>query len=212
MTREVGNRKEVLVNLHDELLAGNFPAREEAAEILLPLLQCELSCRYDHVDPDILHDAVVDSIIHYLEHPALFDPAKGLALHSFVYREARQRLCNLVSSADHRKKRECRWAAEQALPEEQALTGNGPLAEERRPKALPAQLIQAAQTEEEQQCLRLMLAGDRDLCAFAKALGVTGADPAWQRHAVKRVKDRLKARLRRMMTGGEEIRAQLDQA
>jgi hypothetical protein len=53
----------------------------------------------------------------------------------------------------------------------------------------------------QQRCLKLMLQGERKTAAFAEALGIEQRSPREQRIEVKRVKDMLKQRIKRMRHG-----------
>jgi hypothetical protein len=195
-----------LAALHTQLSGGVLSAREEVAGLLVPVLQRQFHSRFAHIDAEIVHDAVVEAIMAYLDEPALFDRTKGLTVRAFVYRNAHQKLCNNIHSAQCRRTRESRWASEQKVQDALALQHS--LAEiGAQPELYPLETLQAiasraAKNGEERQCLSLLLHGETDSCAYAKALGVSGANCVWQRQAVKRVTDRLKARLRRMAARG----------
>jgi hypothetical protein len=103
---ELNGRDEIgawFAKLHARLIEGCPAAREQLAAFLLHLLRRQLTARFASVDRELIHDAVVDEIMRYLETPGAFDAANGLSLAALLATAAGQRLCNSIRTRSARR-------------------------------------------------------------------------------------------------------------
>jgi RNA polymerase sigma factor (sigma-70 family) len=143
---------------------------------------------------DQVSDACTDAIIAYLRKPAVFDPSRS-SLWTFLFVIATRRLLDYRRAARRREFREETGVNFEVL----AVPANKTVGEEH----LLAHEIDArymteiANDSKELRVLELMCCGVRETDQYAQALGLAIDDPAVGRE-VKRVKDKLKARLRKV--------------
>jgi DNA-directed RNA polymerase specialized sigma24 family protein len=155
-----------------------------------------LAARYPFVDRDLLHDAFVQALLELCACPGRFDPARG-AWRALLWGAARRALRSLVRSDRRRRFREEKRAARVAG---EAAAARSPL-DELADRELAEEVRRAvARTEEERQVLRLWEMGVEDPGEYARALGRED-NPDGVAALVKRVRDRLTARLRRFRGG-----------
>jgi DNA-directed RNA polymerase specialized sigma24 family protein len=141
---------------------------------------------------DQLNDAVTDAILAYLRKPGAFDPQKG-SLWTFLCVIAARRLSDLRRSVGRER------LPADLIPvfELQPLRPNNLKVEDHllAHEIEARYLAQIARDEKELQVLELMCSDVRETRQYAAALGLDCADPGTA-HEVKRMKDKLKARLR----------------
>jgi hypothetical protein len=155
-----------------------------------------LAARYPFVDRDLLHDAFVQALLELCACPGRFDAARG-AWRALLLGAARRALRPLVRSDRRRRLREEKRAVRVAGA---AAAARYPL-DELADRELAEQARRAvARTEEERQVLRLWEMGVEDPAEYARALGREDS-PEGVAVLVKRVRDRLTARLRRLRGG-----------
>jgi DNA-directed RNA polymerase specialized sigma24 family protein len=145
-------------------------------------------------DDDHVTDACTDAIVAYLRRPSAFDPGKS-SLWTFLFTIAIRRL------ADRRR------AARRLEPSAQRTTDFELLASPTNNKIGEDHLLahqidgkyvtEIAHDAKELKVLELMCCEVRETEQYAEALGLDVGDPATARE-VKRVKDKLKARLRKI--------------
>jgi hypothetical protein len=202
-------------DLHARLLAGDPTAPACLAETYLTRLAAELAMAYPHLrDDHLLHDAAADALLNYGQRPGSFDPAKAKGgLFAYLLLSARGDLKNALDKGKRRQNRESpltlveEWAdGRNTFPEE----GGSPADDLLRELGLRSaeELEELVQDElpdpTDRRVLKLMQAGVRRTGVFAKVLGLEGLELKQQEKMVKRHKDRIKARLKRL---GEKIRA-----
>ncbi|SRR5713226_7663726 len=189
--------------LHARLLAGDPVAPSDLAETYLLPLAAWLLRRFPRVDPHLVEDAATDALLDTAQHPERYAPAR-LALASYLRMAARRDLLNALKSAERR-------AAHHAPLEDVELggTARNPTTEDRddpaeivarRGDTAPGLLaaVRAAFDAREQAVIELMLERKRDTRVYARLLGLEHLSAADQAREVKRVKDRLDKRLRRL--------------
>jgi hypothetical protein len=184
-----------LAKLHARLIEGCPAAREQLAAFLLPLLRRQLTARFPSVDRDLIHDAVVFEIMRYLDNPGDFDAAKGLSLAALLGSAAHQRLCNSLDSATRRQKREAAWQEQRLQKNIFELRAS---AQQYTLEQFEATALRAVSGEPVRKCMALLMACERRTDAYAEALGIADKAASIRRLAVKRAKDRLKARLKQV--------------
>jgi hypothetical protein len=195
---ELNGRDEIrawFAKLHARLIEGCPAAREQLAAFLLHLLRRQLTARFASVDRELIHDAVVDEIMRYLETPGAFDAANGLSLAALLGSGARRRLCNSIRCATRRQKREAAWQEQRLQKNIFELRAS---AQQYTLEQFEGAALRAVSGEPERKCMALLMACERRTDAYAEALGIADKAASIRRLAVKRVKDRLKARLKQM--------------
>ena len=197
--------------LHARLLAGDSFAPSELADAYLAPLVARLARAYAWVDPHLVETAAIDAVLDTAEHPDRYDPARG-SLGTYLWVAAKGDLRNA-------RQKEGRRAAHQA-PLEAAAPGATPSVELRRAarnlsteaRDDPAELVargerldptllatvRAAFDTQEWAVVALMLDGEKRTTEYARLLGLGHLPAREQAREVKRVKDRLKKRLRRL--------------
>jgi DNA-directed RNA polymerase specialized sigma24 family protein len=162
------------------------------AAIVLPALEADLARQFPRVDPEILTDAADTAVATVLRNPAVYNPDKA-TLAAFLRLVARRDLLNLIRAERRHQRRRIPWeSVELSCPDGNEEEDTAVLAD------YPAiQAVIDALCETDRRVLELMLDGERQTLAFAEVLGLADRSATEVADAVKRVKDRIKARLKR---------------
>jgi DNA-directed RNA polymerase specialized sigma24 family protein len=208
-------------------VAGVFPSQNEALRILQglaegdPLAPSDVAAAYleplarwlartnPQVDASECDTAAEDAILWLIKHPASYDPA-GMSLEAYLRMAARRDLQNVRRAEGRHASRRADWGAvelSRAVGKHTIDVDADParivelqeMVEEivrKRPR-LPAVML-AGLSPGEVQALALVECGERRTELYASALGISHLPPEQQQAEVKRVKDRLKARLKRV--------------
>ncbi|WP_020469390.1 hypothetical protein [Zavarzinella formosa] len=151
-----------------------------------------------HVDPDLIHTAVSDAIMSYLNNPTSFDPLQR-DLGGWLLFTAGRDLRNLMAreARHHRNREESVELAEAAGNHGESEEALDNLVREETINEGRVLMVQLTRdwTEPERQCLHLQLSGERRTEIFAQALGFGDLPPDEQRRRVKQVKDRNNQRI-----------------
>ncbi len=180
-------------DLHRRLCADDPVAPADLAAAFLGPLYEHLRRTHPGVDDHLALTAAEDAVLAVIRRPAVYDPARG-DLEAFLRMAARGDLANaLARERRHAARRDDRDCVE--LPAD----GGNTFAEDDLPSFDDPGLgaVIAGLTETERRVFELMRAGERSTAASAKALGVAHLPADEQARAVKRVKDRIIARLKR---------------
>lgn len=185
------------------LLRSLATATYDFASAYLPALNAWLQARNPRLSPDLCDEAAVEAVYNFLKAPEQFDPNRGIPLAAFLRLAARRDLLNLLK----REKRHAHQALDDKVVELRVVVGNhsgekGPLLalcdrEDEQERLAILAGVRSMLTEPEQRVLDLMLEGERDTPLFAAALGLAHLSAEEQEIEVKRVKDRIKARIKR---------------
>lgn len=156
-----------------------------------------LARTYRHVPEEVLVSVAGDLLLSLIRNPGQYDPER-LALCRFLRMAAKRKLATAREREGRRRRREVSLA----LVAEAAAGGNEWVPADDGPswEHPPLAAEVAALSPVERTALDLMRDGVRDTAAFARALGYD-ADSAAGARAVKRIKDTIKARLRRAVGG-----------
>jgi DNA-directed RNA polymerase specialized sigma24 family protein len=190
--------------LYRRLCEGDPIAPSELCILFLEPLIAWLSERHRGHDEHLVQEAAGEALMQLIKKPRIYDSARG-SLTVFLRLSAWRDLLNLLRrEGRHQKHREA-WSSVEDDPDGGNTTGE---ADD------PARLAESAELREtvcawvdtcsadwsgpEREVLRLLMAGERRLEAYAAAVGVTGRPPGEQRRSVKQVKDRVVKRLQRM--------------
>ena len=89
--------------LHSLVLAGDEEAFEALAGALLTRLPYALRRHCHGLSHDLLAQAVEDALLEYLARPDRYDPSRGVRLYSFLYSAALRNALNLAQSEKRRR-------------------------------------------------------------------------------------------------------------
>jgi RNA polymerase sigma-70 factor (ECF subfamily) len=177
----------------------------ELCEVALPHLVAFLEARFPSQDSHLVETVVVDLLLDYYRRSDQYDPER-LSLFAYFRMAAKYDMLNQISKL---RLREARLTPLDNILVELQLSGRNTL---QRGSDLAEwlgqytdltlrEILMAVEGElapTEQEVLALMLEGQRDTSAFAQVMGIAHLDEADQRREVKRMKDRIMKRLRRL--------------
>jgi RNA polymerase sigma-70 factor (ECF subfamily) len=194
---------EVERELHQRLLAGDVLASSELADAYLRPLVQRLRRYKLTSDAHLVETAAIDAVLATAQHPERYDPARA-SLTTYLAMAARGDLLNAIQKGQRR-------AAHQTDLKDVELgtagrnvgwSGDDPAEEAvRRVDGTPAFVatVRGAFDDQEWAVVELMLEGQRrPVREYARLLGLEHLATDEQARAVKRVKDRLEKRLRRL--------------
>ena len=163
-------------------------------------LVASLAARRRDADPDAVFTGASDALLWLVEHADRYDPDQS-PLRLFLLLVAERRLLNVIEAeARHRRRTISGDFVEDLADGRNEEVDDDPLSFD-RPELQP---VIAALSDVERRVLDLMRGGERSTAAFAEVLGITDRSADEQRHEVKKVKDRILARLRRAAGGSHE--------
>jgi RNA polymerase sigma-70 factor (ECF subfamily) len=194
--------------LHARLLGKDPSASSDLANVYLPELVARLARAFRNVDGHLVEEAAIDAVLDVAQHPTRYDPARS-SLRAYLYMAARGDLRNKLQHEQRRRRREVSLAEEDAPRVEHLLQTRNPSREDAEDPALQAErqgalkpglsrVLDAAFTPREREIIELIQHGERRTSTYARCLGITHLSPSDQRREIKRVKDRLLKRLRRL--------------
>jgi hypothetical protein len=188
----------MLPRLHQQLLDGSPTAPAAIAEALYGWLQRALRSAIPYASPDDVADVAADSVIAYVTDPRRFNPARGKGLASFLLMDARGDLLNLI---DKKRRRPQLIELSDAVAERLVDRNVRLMTSERQriqlPDHLEAAVATAIPSDADRAVLELMIERVRNTRSYAAVLGLERLAPSHQAREVKRVKDRIRARLKR---------------
>jgi hypothetical protein len=194
-----------ILELHWAAVAGEHDAFDLLAAELMPRVYHHLLAHHPREDSQRLWDAVVDSWMHYQSKPLSFDPKRSISLCLHLVWAAKRNLTNCLQGERRRRRREQTFGLAQALSLE--LTQGSPGEVENEQQTGLIQLCKTRLSPEESACLDRMLDGEKRTKVFVRILRLERKDEGIQRKQVKRVKDRLRKRLIRLLAGASEFAA-----
>ncbi len=192
--------REVQDRLHAEVYAGDPTAPSRVFTVLLGPLIDWLSFRWrNERDAERVRDFAIDSIIGYLESPQRYDPARASLL-TYLRLDAHGNLLN--DHARRHRQRERRKKAGVELDDEARNSSIDEYPSEREePDLKLSDVREALPDERDRRAVFLMLEEERSTETFVEVWELTDLPPQQRAAEVKRNKDRVKARLRRLRSG-----------
>ena len=194
------------LGLHLHLRDMNPVAVADVCQAYLNPLLGWLAARFAHVDPDLIQCAVHRALMTYVQAPQSYDPNRG-DLAMYLRMASRGDLVNLLQrERKHHRGRVGLSIVEDAVGDGNLLGTAEPAveleqAEEAKEWQAVLENVMEKMTPEERSVLELMLAGERKTQVYAKALGIDTLPVAEQEREVKKMKDRIKKRLQRGVSG-----------
>ena len=205
--------------LHQRLVEGDPLAPSELVEAFSEELVRRVRARAQITNDDfIVYDAVTDALLVYAQQPTKYNPAKS-GLLTYLSMSAYGDYLNMLARERRRDKREVpleyvehRLSVGNNLIEDlliedvldTVMEREGILTPEERIRLLQ-QVSERFPDPQDRQLLNLLLLGERKTAAYSAILGILDSDKNEQRRIVKRHKDRLSKRLKRL---GEKLRDQ----
>ena len=205
--------------LHHRLVEGDPLAPSELVGAFSEELVRRVRARAQITNDDfIVYDAVTDALLAYAQQPTKYNPTKS-GLLTYLTMSAYGDYLNMLARERRREKREIpleyvehRLDAGNNLIEDlliedvldTVMEREGILTPEERIRLLQ-QVSERFPDPQDRQILNLMLLGERKTAAYSAELGILDSDKNEQRRIVKRHKDRLSKRLKRL---GEKLRDQ----
>jgi RNA polymerase sigma-70 factor, ECF subfamily len=187
--------------LHGRLLDGDPLATTDLYFHFAERILRGLKAKYQTTDPDLVEEAVLQTLLDYFLRPERYDPAKR-SLRGYLFMSAERDLINLRQQDE--RQRALFQPADPVELDDRARKeweeGGGfaeALADDEAAAERWDEAMAIAQTEEEKIVQRLRLAGERSTAAYATALGWTELPLAEQRKRLYLIKDRLDQRSRR---------------
>jgi RNA polymerase sigma-70 factor (ECF subfamily) len=189
--------REAQDRLHADVCAGDPTAWSRTFTTLLSPLVGWLGFKWpDLRDSERLHDFAVDSIIGYLQAPDRYEPT-GSSLLSYLRMDAHRDLLNEHARLKRARDIERHVAVE--IIDEQRKGSIDEYPSDREPPSMTlAQIREAFPDARDRRAVLLLLQDERSTEAFAEVWDVADLPPDEQFAAVKRNKDRVKARIRRL--------------
>lgn len=187
--------------LHERLLAGDPLATVDLFSHFAPRLLRRLTARFATTDPELIEEAVSESLLDYFLRPERYDPARR-SLRGYLLMVAERDLLNLLDQHRRRQGRlrpveavelDARARKEWAEGDDIAAA----IVDDEAAAALWSEAMTVARTDEERIVQRLRLEGERATAVYAAALGWTDLPPTEQRRRLYQIKDRLDQRWRR---------------
>lgn len=178
--------------LHARTRLGDESAREQILTLALPDLTRRLHQRFRRAPQDLVADAVEDALLDYVSDPSRFDMRRQVPLLAFLLQAAARNLINRLESERRSQNRQIRYASDAAARIADRGTSHGL----EFWQTLSANDVTT--DEGERQAFELWRGGERRTEAFARVLGMSDRSLSEQTQAVKRFKDRLIKRIRRM--------------
>lgn len=174
------------------LHTGGPTAQNALAARYLPLLAAFLRGCYPRASDDHICGAADDALMHFLERPARYDPARG-PLSTYLRLSARGDLKNAFARDARHRAVSLDFVADVPNLRNQIDATENPLDDPR----IAAEL--AALTPTERAIFTLMRDRVRDTDEYAKVLGIMHLSADERRAVVKREKDKLQKRFSRAL-------------
>jgi RNA polymerase sigma-70 factor (ECF subfamily) len=194
--------REVELDLHRLLLEGDPAARSMCAVLFMPPLEAFLRGRYPHLrDEQLYEEAVTEALLQYMLKPTAYAAEKSSLL-GYLRMAALGDLRNIMQ---REKRHSGRWVSLEAV-EHLPLVGNEGWDDE--PVELPPGISREQVLQElrdvvpdpvEWRVLELLVIEEvRETGPYVAVMGITHLSPAEQAVQVKRMKDKLKVRIKRL--------------
>jgi DNA-directed RNA polymerase specialized sigma24 family protein len=191
--------------LHQRILQNDPTAFSELCELALPHLASFLHLRFPQHESHLCETVVIDLLLDYQARPEQYDPCK-LSLFAYLRMAARRDMLNAI---DRQSRREKHLTGIEKLVVELETWGRNLFQRQFDPGEWLQQYTDASFEEiladlhaeldaTDEQILLLMLDGVRDSNRYAEVMGILHLEISAQRRAVKRAKDRITQKLRRL--------------
>jgi CheY-like chemotaxis protein len=185
--------------LYERAAAGEQVALDRLCEQLLPLLERAVGMTNNRLPREWAHDAVQDALMEFRANVQRFDPARGVPLLSFLKTAARR---NLLNRIDAERRRGVHEVSNNAGGIESNDSGVAPDYERSIDFRRAVTRVWAGLTHVERRVFRLVLQGEHNIEAFARAADLVHLAVPEQRRMTKRITNRIFQRMRRLREAG----------
>jgi hypothetical protein len=197
--------KEWQDRIHQRMLQLDATAFAELCQVALPHLTTFLERAFPQQRSHMRDTVAVDLLLSYQNRPEQYDPDK-LSLFAYLRMAVKQDMLNAIDSRQRRERRLINFdqtAVELWLSRRNNICKDLRIDEwwEKRTDSSFEDILIALRAEltpTDEQVLLLMLEGTRDSQPYAEVMGISHLEIGEQRREVKRAKDRLKKRLKRL--------------
>jgi DNA-directed RNA polymerase specialized sigma24 family protein len=184
--------------LHQRILGGDELAVSDLCDQLLPTVTAALLRNNSKLDDHLIHTAVADAFLNYINIPSSFDPTRS-SLVSYLRMSAQRDLQNALKTLRRREK-----VVELRLDDPEHVVsdeGEGDIEHDLVLKESPLvkKVFELLTDETDRQIVVLMMDGFRDAKEFVDVLGIAHLPQEDQQAEVKRNKDRIRAVLKRKL-------------
>ncbi len=198
---------EAELDLHQRLLDGDPAAPDECARAYLWEVHGALARRYPGPrHADLVEEAAHTALVDYVKRPATYNPGKGLSLLRYLIMSAEGDFKNALRKEQRHTVRAVPLEdVEHALDDGNKGQGDDGID---LPRGVSERALDELWREItdpiEREVLRMMYVdGVREYEAYARTMRLDHLDPVARRRQIKRMKDRLEKRVRRL---GERLR------
>ncbi len=191
-------------HIHRRVLAHDPTAFAELCEAALPHLVAFLSEAFPQQDVHLRETIAIDLLLGYQSKPQQYDAGR-LSLFAYLRMAARY---DMLNALDRQRRDESRLVDLDGRSVELGLSDRNTEQDDafeewlREHTEWPfgeiVRALRAGLSATDEQVLMLMLSGERRSAAYAEAIGIAHLDEAAQRREVKRAKDRILKKLRRL--------------
>lgn len=186
------------LELHRRLVAGSKTASAQLASAFLAELFSRLRGRHrQDIADDLLHEAAEDAILALIKNPLSFKPEKQKSLINYLVMSAEGDLRNALQKQPALKLVELPDDIGNSISGDDSGSTRLEVEEELRLAEPLLRAVCEGLDEKECECLMLKLDGERKTERFAAVLGIEHLSQSEQQEQVKKVKDKLEARIRR---------------
>lgn len=189
------------LRLHQALTGPDPAATLDFARAYVPHLAGWLATVFRGVSGDLCDDAAARAVFDVLRKPALYNPGRGKTVAEFMQMAAAGDLKNLLAKEGrHRHERldeNVELGPSGGNSREGVLSLMCEVEDNAEGEARVRNLRESLDTVE-QAVMDLMLAGERATSRFAEAVGIAHLPTVEQEAGVKKIKDRIKARIKRL--------------
>ena len=182
-------------DLHFRILAGDSAAVSELLQSFAPTLIRRLRQTFTRVSEVHIVDGVDEAVVDYVLRPTQYDSHIGVSLFRYLYWASRRNVLDYIRSESRRRGRERAYA--ELIT---ATNGDDHCAQRSRQLEQVMDLCNdVTWSSRDQRTLHRFLEGERNPAVLASVLGVSNRSPHEQRAEIKRFKDRVIKRLRRLV-------------
>lgn len=189
-------------DFHRRLIAGDDPtASTELAEQLYIGLVLHTQARAGNADPVLVEEAVGQALLDYIDRPERYNPELA-SLQAYLLNAAYRDYQNARAKEDRKTRKNESLFREETLvdtiPDDAAERDLGKLLAELRADEIWSTIEAAFPDRIEREIIMLIANDVRATETYAQVLGIANLPPDERAREVKRVKDRIIKRLRRL--------------
>jgi hypothetical protein len=184
--------------LHAAVARGDSTASAKVVQLLIGPLIERLQYKWPRTDTRDLEEQAADSLLNYLRAPQRYNPERASLLHYLVL-DAHRDLINAYNKPRRLEEIPNEGVALSPVPRNNETDEFVAFSDEAGDQRIEALLDEAFPNEADRSVVELIRNGVRRNAPYAAALGFSHLPIEEQNQEVKRVKDRIKKKLRRLV-------------